>query len=152
MKRTTIALLIAVMTYVLAWLLPVADGGTTLLEGGVPGWEAFRVALAPVWPYEGFANGNFFMDLLSVGSALTNFVFIAALAVLSLGPRTASRGVFWGLLSAALLNAHWFVLVDERSDLFIGYYMWVGSFLVLAARAHGLGNDGHSDPVQEVVA
>lgn len=89
MKRTRIAMLIAVVTYMLAWLLPVVDGGTTILSGGV----------------------------------------------------------FWGLLSAALLNTHWFFVFDDRSDLFIGYYTWVASFVILAAAAYGLGNDGQSDPM-----
>ena len=44
MKRTRIAMLIAVMTYAVALLLPVVDGGTTILSGGIPGWEALRVA------------------------------------------------------------------------------------------------------------
>lgn len=140
-------MLIAVMTYMLAWLLPVVHGGTTVLSGGIPGWEAFRVALGPVWAYADFATSSWFANLLSVGSALTNLVFIAALAVLGWGPPRASRGVFWGLLLAALLNTHWFLLFDDPSDLRIGYYTWVASFVILAVAAYRLGNEGQSDPV-----
>ena len=28
-------------------------GGPTLADGVLPGWEACRLALSPIWPYEG---------------------------------------------------------------------------------------------------
>ncbi len=36
---------------------------------------------------------------------------------------------------ATIVNTLWFVLSDERSDLRIGYYLWLGSFIVLAVTA-----------------
>jgi len=46
MTRSKSAIGIAVIVYVLAWFLPV-------LKTGEHGWVAFRVALSPIWQYEG---------------------------------------------------------------------------------------------------
>ena len=49
MKRSAPFRILALL-YVIAWFLPVEKDGTTLADGGLPGWEAFRVALAPLIP------------------------------------------------------------------------------------------------------
>jgi len=134
MKPATIALTVATFLYVLSWLMPVVDGGTTLPDG-LPGWEAFRLALSPIWSYEGLAGDNWWSDLLSVLSALTNIAFLAAAAVLTSWPQRFRRGIFWSLMSAAIINALWLVLSAERGDLRIGYYLWLSSFIVLAVVA-----------------
>ncbi len=141
MKRATILLAIAAFLYVLSWLMPVVDGGTTLSDGGLPGWEAFRVALAPIWSYEGLAGDKWWSDLLSVLSALTNIAFLAATAVLASWPQRFRRGIFWSLVSATIINALWFVLSAERGDLSIGYYLWLSSFIVLAVAARSVPAD-----------
>ncbi len=41
-------LLAGFLTNAISWLLPVVKDGTTLAKGGVPGWEAFRIALSPI--------------------------------------------------------------------------------------------------------
>ena len=138
MKRTTILLAVAAFLYVLSWLLPVADGGTTLSDGGLPGWEAFRLALSPIWSYEGLAGDSWWSDSLSVLSALTNIGFLAAVAALAFWLQRLSRGVFGGLVLATIINALWFVLSDDRGDLRIGYYLWLSSFIVLAAAARSM--------------
>ena len=138
MKRTTILLAVAAFLYVLSWLLPVADGGTTLSDGGLPGWEAFRLALSPIWSYEGLAGDSWWSDSLSVLSALTNIGFVASAAILASWPQRFRRGTFWSLVLATIVNTLWFVLSDERSDLRIGYYLWLSSFIVLAVAARSM--------------
>ena len=139
MKRATIVLAVATFIYVLSWLMPVVDGGTTLRDGGVPGWEAFRVALSPIWSYEGLAgDDSWFSDLISVLSGLTNIGFLASVAVLAFWPQRFTRAIFCGLVLATIINALWFVLSDERGDLRIGYYLWLGSFIVLAMAARSI--------------
>ena len=123
------ALAIVVILYAIAWLLPVVDGGTTLAKGGLPGWEAFRVALSPLW--ESGARDTWWESALSVASGLTNAWFIGAVAVLWRSP-TSGRTVTWGSLAATVLNSHWWLLYQPRSDLRIGYYIWWISFAAIA--------------------
>ena len=138
-KRGMTALATAGIIYLLSWLTPVAEGGTTLAQGGVPGWEAFRGALAPIWPYRGLAGDSWFSNLLSVMSGLSNLWFVMSLAVLAVWPRRLNRAILWGLALLAVVNALWLVLSDNRADLRIGYYLWLGSFVVLAATARFIG-------------
>lgn len=125
---------LAALVYVIAWLTPVVDGGTTLAEGGVPGWEAFRVALSPVWPYQDLEVSTWYWGILTVASALTNIVFLAALAHLVWRPAVSRRAVAWASEVAFVINCLWFISGD-RGTLRLGYYLWVASFALLAVAA-----------------
>ncbi len=136
MKRMTIVATLAAFVYVLSWLMPVFAGGTTLAKGSVPGWEALRYALSPIWEYQGLSGrAENFNALISVISGLSNLWFVVALAALLLRRRGYHPGIFWGLALSVLVNVLWFVLANERGDLRIGYYLWLGSFVVLAVAA-----------------
>lgn len=136
MKRTAVVLWSGAVLYLLSWFLPVVDGGTTLARGEVPGWEAFRVALAPLWPYEGVGGDGGVFDLIAVVSALTNLWFVVAVMVLVARRERFRSAVLWGLVLSALINALWFVLSEDRADFRIGYYAWCGAFVVLAGAAY----------------
>jgi hypothetical protein len=130
-NRATVFLGIASLMYLVAWFLPVIDGGTTLTKGGLPGWEALNVALSPIWDRN--SADTWWGSVLAVLSGLTNAWFLFSVAALKGRPATSNRVLFWGAILAVLINAQWFVLVDPRSDLRIGYYLWFTSFAVLAA-------------------
>ncbi len=135
MRRKTTILLLSATIYVSAWFLPVINGGTTLAKGGLPGWEALRVALSP-------EDSNALTRVLRVGSGLSNFVFVAAVTLLWRWPRQFAPAALWSLIVAVLLNAHWFVLLGaDRWNLRVGYYLWVSSFLLLAFAAHTAKSD-----------
>lgn len=85
MKRSTLIVAIAAIIFLIAWFIPVVKDGTSLAKGGVPGWEAFRVALSPVWSYQGWEGGNWFLKLISIISGLTNLWFVLTLTALVLG-------------------------------------------------------------------
>ena len=126
MARLVLMSVAAVVANALGWLLPVMDK--------YRGWQAFRVGLSPLWPYEKF-DIHGFLILLSVGSALTNVVFVIAALALVLPdlPNTRLRSAFWVVLAAAALNLHWPISMgDNRGDLLIGYYVWLLSFPLLA--------------------
>ncbi len=134
-------LFLSVVIYATSWFLPVIKGGITLDKGGLPGWEAFTTALTAqgeAW----WARG------LYASSALTNFVFLGALAALSFRPYRFARIAQWILLSSTVLNMHWFILNDDRGDLRIGYYLWVTSFaaLTFAARLASRHEPGSGHP------
>jgi hypothetical protein len=121
------ALFAAIVANVLGWLLPAVYNEA--------GWRAFRAALSPLWPYEGFKLDPGLLLVLSVASALTNVLF-AVLAVVLVLREQRARMVLWLAAAATLLNLHWpFSMGAERRLLEAGYFVWVGSFALLALAA-----------------
>jgi hypothetical protein len=127
MNASRATLLAAMVANVLGWVLPVVYDDR--------GWRAFRVALSPLWPYEGFRIEPGLLLMLSVASALTNVLFVALAAVLVLRAGRA-KAVLWGAAAATLLNLHWPISMgDQRGLLESGYFIWVSSFALLALAA-----------------
>ena len=127
MSASRMALFAAIVTHVLGWLLPAVYHEA--------GWRAFRAALSPLWPYEGFRLDPGLLLVLSVASALSNVVFAALAAVLVLREDRA-RWVLFSAAAATLLNLHWPISMgDERRLLETGYFVWVCSFVLLALAA-----------------
>jgi len=119
------------LLYVLAWFLPVIKEGVTLPDG-LPGWQAFRVALSPWWAYEGFDYEPGITRLICPLTALTNLVMLASVLVVR-WPARGVRRVLAGLLSVSfLIDAYWLSTGDMRADLRIGFYLWWLSFAALA--------------------
>jgi hypothetical protein len=127
MNASRVTLLAAVVANLLGWVLPVVYDNR--------GWQAFRVALSPLWPYEDFRLPPGALLALSVASALTNVLFVVLIAVLVLRSDRA-RPVLWAAAGATLLNLHWPISMgDERRLLENGYFVWVSSFALLALAA-----------------
>ena len=119
-------LLAAVAANVLGWVLPAAMG--------VRGWEAFLLALSPVWSYRDFADQPAWFLVLIVASALTNVLFVVLAGLLLRGGR--HKAVLSAAAAAALLDLHWVVTLEaDRRYLGSGYFIWVGSFALLALAA-----------------
>jgi hypothetical protein len=134
MRGTTGLTSAAWVAHALAWFLPVHKYGVRLPHG-VPGWQAFRIAVSPIWPYEGSESGPWYGAALTTASGLTNLVLLASVAVLLTGSIRAKRTLAWIALAACVINCQWFVLDTDRADLRIGYYLWWASFAILAAAA-----------------
>jgi hypothetical protein len=116
----------AVVAHALGWWLPVVRD--------YRGWQAFRVAFTPVWPFEQFRIEPGFLLVLSVASALTNVAFVA-LAGLVVAGRHRALAVY-GALAAMAIDLHWPVSMgSQRAQLDIGYPVWVASFALLALAA-----------------
>lgn len=128
MNASRVALLAAIVANVLGWLMPVAQDYV--------GWQAFRVALSPLWPFEGFRIQPGLLLVLSVASALTNALFVVLAAMLIAEPLRRAKLVLWGAAAATLLNLHWPISMgNERDELELGYFIWVCSFALLALAA-----------------
>lgn len=126
MRGSHIALLAAVVANGLGWLLPVVDD--------YRGWQAFRVAFSPIWPFEQFRIEPGLLWVLSVTSALTNVLFVALTVILARGGR--ARLVLWLATGATLLDLHWPISMGaQRAELQSGYFVWVCSFALLALAA-----------------
>ena len=109
-----------------SWFMPVLED--------VPGWMAFRYALAPLVPYGDAGNVAWDDAIPQVLSALTNLVFIVLFA-LWVSKQTVRPGLFVRVaLACFLLNLYWFVKAsreDGVKDLFAGYYVWMAAFALL---------------------
>jgi hypothetical protein len=128
MNESRIALLVAAAANVAGWLMPVVDDYL--------GWQAFRVALSPLWPFEQFRIEPGALLLLSVASGLTTVLFLVLGAALAARPQRYGRVVLWAAAAATLLNLHWPISMGaERDELELGYFVWVCSFAVLALAA-----------------
>ena len=117
---------LAAACFVAAWFLPVMSG--------VPGWMAFRYALASVWPYRTSIGGG--EDAVpQVLSALTNVAFVVMFAQLVAG-RVGRPGLWFRVAIACfVLDLYWLVqMVRDASahELWIGYYAWLAAFALLA--------------------
>jgi len=116
--------------FVAGWFLPAAPE--------VPGWMAFRYALAPVWPY-GSGSAEGIEDVVpQVLSALTNVVF-ALMFVTWLRARLSQPVLFLKIaIACLLLNCYWLVQMlraGKASGLLVGYYVWLAAFALLVALA-----------------
>lgn len=130
MKATTRIVSLGLVVYSAAWFIRVIEDGSTLTNGILPGWEALRVALSPVRPYEDIHIIGSLRRLLSVASALTNLIVLALPLWLHLARQHRTAAAVGPLWLAAAVNAHW--MYQEPQDLRWGYYMWFGSFIILA--------------------
>jgi hypothetical protein len=126
MKRSTQLFVLACALFSVAWFVPVVDGGTTLAKGELPGWEAVKAALSPLW--DPTARDSW-TSILAVLSGASNIWFVAAVAARSGRLRLSSHVVRRGTIVAALINAHW--LASFRG-LRAGYYLWFVAFVLLA--------------------
>jgi len=123
--------------WAVAWFMPVIVGEPTLLDGRIPGWQAFRQSLNPIWPYLHPNAGDLtWFDVLGVASGLTNFVFIGAL--LMTGAARPAAPWWKVLLGCGLLNTFWLFMDGAAADLRIGYYLWVSSYFLLSVAYRAL--------------
>jgi hypothetical protein len=128
MRRKTALLIIAATAFVLGWLLPVVDD--------YRGWQAFRVALSPLWPYESFRFSAWYSAALTTASGLSNAVFVLAFADAVFTRRVGARLLSLVLFAAAIVNLHWLVRAGAQfTQLQVGYYVWIAAFPVLAFAA-----------------
>jgi len=116
----------AAVLFTASWFLPVLED--------VPGWMAFRYALAPLVPFRDAGVIGWEDAAPQVMSALTNVVFVI-LFVLWVTRQAPRPGMFVRIAIACfLLNLYWFVKAwreDGVEDLLAGYYVWLAAFALL---------------------
>jgi hypothetical protein len=91
MKKPIALIWAALLTSRVAWFLPVTREGTTFPDG-LPGWQAFRVALGAVWPYRDVEFEHWYHAMFATMSAAATLLFIlGSVWVVWLGSRSAPR-------------------------------------------------------------
>ena len=99
--------------------------------GDVPGWAAFVPALYLNHYREMSSLG----DLAWVVSAWTNVIFALSFLSLIVRSRVPSSLLVLALLSAAIFNlVYWTYTIG--AELRVGFYLWILSFVCLAAGTH----------------
>jgi hypothetical protein len=130
MKVTPALAWLAALAFVASWFLPVIEN--------VPGWMAFRYALAPLVPFRDAVTMPWDDNVPQVLSALTNVMFVILFA-LWLAKQMFRPGLFVRIaIACLLLNLYWFVKAwrdDALADLLYGYYVWLFAFSLLLAVA-----------------
>jgi len=126
-KLTGVLAWTAAALFVASWFLPVLEG--------VPGWMAFRYALAPLVPFRDAAQSMAWEDAVPhTLSALTNLVFAIVFVLWAIG-QSPRPGMFVRItLACCLLNLYWFVSAwrdDSLEDLLSGYYAWLAAFTLM---------------------
>ena len=126
------------LVYAASWFLPAisADAQTESnpSPGSMPlmGWQAFAVAVGPLFSTRA-ADGYAIQFLFWVATALTNVAFLWALLYFFVRPAAPTGRWVIGLLAAAALNTYWLLDSEFRPGLLAGYFVWLCSFVVLAA-------------------
>jgi DMSO/TMAO reductase YedYZ heme-binding membrane subunit len=114
------------VAFAASWFLPVLED--------VPGWMAFRYALAPLVPFRDAGTIAWDDSAPQVMSALTNVAFIILFG-LWLSNQAVRPGLFVRIAIACfVLNLYWFVKAWRDggiADLLFGYYVWLGAFALL---------------------
>lgn len=116
----------AAAAFAASWFLPVLKD--------VPGWMAFRYALAPLVPFRDAGSIGWEDSAPQVLSALTNVVFVIVF-VLWATRQSPRPGMFVRItLACFLINLYWLVTAwreDGLTDLLPGYYVWLAAFALL---------------------
>lgn len=137
MKRPLLWFVGAWAMYVAAWFVPVHASGVHLPRG-LPGWEAFRIAASPIWPYRDTSIDSQWIPL-SVLSATTNLVMLGSLVPVLRRARTRLRLWIRAAVLSFAVDSFWLVWNPEHAgELRPGYYLWWVSFLALAFGLRGL--------------
>jgi hypothetical protein len=113
-----------------SWFMPVLED--------VPGWMAFRYALAPLVPYDGVGNLSAEDSVPQILSALTNVVFVVMAALWITNQRMRTGFFVRVSLACVLLNLYWPVKAIREGgirDILLGYYAWEAAFALLLAVA-----------------
>jgi hypothetical protein len=132
MRKPNLIIWIAWTAHVLSWFLPVLRA--TDEHGLVRGWLATRLAACGVWPCQGIEFQTLQHAVLATISVLTTafFLLCSPLVVLR-GSAKGVRFAAWAAAAAFVFNTHWIIIFGpERSQLTIGYFLWLLSFLLLA--------------------
>jgi hypothetical protein len=133
------------MIYAISWLFQVHANGVKFPRG-VPGWQAFVVALLAPWDSQAMNRDLGWQVLVAVGflSALTNVLMLLSVPILWIGARRGTRILACLAAAAWLVNAVW-IIPPGRDQLRVGYYLWWTSFAILAAVASHHGGSRRGD-------
>jgi hypothetical protein len=132
MKKPTPLILTAWVVHAAAWFLPTLRAQD--FHPAVRGWTATRLAACAIWPY-GLVQFKtvYSAELATVSVATTLFFVLCSPWVALRGSRSVQRWSAWVAAAAFIFNMHWIIIFGpQRSQLAVGYFLWLLSFFLLA--------------------
>ena len=132
MKKPTPLILAAWILHAAAWFLPTLKAQD--FRPPVPGWKATRLAACAIWPCGDVQFQTVHNAVLSTVSVATTLFFVLCSPwVVLRGSQSLRRWSAWVAAVAFVFNMHWIVdFGPQRSQLAVGYFVWLLSFLLLA--------------------
>jgi hypothetical protein len=127
-KPTRVLMIAAGIAFLASWLAPVILVTDNVVYRG---YRVFWTVLGLLWTpeeFDGWKDGLTFV--IYIASALTNLLFVVAVAATLFQWRRLLQGLQWGVLVSAVINLYW---LYEMNHLRIGYYLWVAAFFLLFA-------------------
>lgn len=132
MRRANFLIGAAWIVHAVAWFLPVITDGVRF-PSGLPGWEAFHVALTSVRGYQAGTFSGIGAVAATLSAVTTIFFVVGSPWILWRGSQSARRVAAWIAAASFVLDGHWYFFYGRGdSGLMIGYFLWWFSFLVLA--------------------
>jgi hypothetical protein len=131
MKKPTPLILAAWILHAAAWFLPSLKAAG--YHPAVPGWKATRLAACAIWPCGDVQFQTVHHAVLSTVSVVTTLFFVLCSPwVVLRGSQSLRRWSAWVAVAAFVFNMHWIVIFGpQRSQLAVGYFVWLLSFLLL---------------------
>ena len=132
MSNPNLLILVAWIVHVASWFLPALE--VQEIRAPVAGWKAFRIAACVIWPCEDVQFQTVHHSVLATLSVMTTLFFVLCSSwVVLRGSRLFRRWSAWVAAAAFIFNTHWIITFGpQRTQLEIGYYLWLLSFLLLA--------------------
>ena len=135
MRRAHFLILLAGLLHAASWFLPAVKGFLgSKLDHGIPGWSVFLAATCALRPCEGTSVDPWYGTAISVIGVVTTVLFVLVSPwIVWRASRNLRRAAALVATAAFVVNSQWYVFyVPDRSDLGVGYFLWCGSFGLLA--------------------
>ena len=131
MRKANLLIWAAWILHVASWFLPVVKPYD--FHEALPGWQAFRFAACAIWPC-GAEFQTVYHAVLATVSTITALLFVLCSPwVVLRGSQSLRQWSAWVAAAAFVSNMHWIVTFGpQRSELAVGYFVWLLSFLLLA--------------------
>lgn len=118
-----------------SWFLPAIKGFLgSKLDRGVPGWVVFLSQTCALRPCGAESADPWYGTMISAAGVVTTVLFVLASPwIVWRASQRLRRAAAFVSTAAFIVNAQWYVFyVPIRSDLGIGYFLWLSSFGLLA--------------------
>ena len=131
MRKANLLIWAAWILHVASWFLPTVKPHDF---AAVPGWQAFRFAACAIWTCGETEFQTVHHAVLATVSMTTTLLFVLCSPwVVLRGSQSLRQWSAWVAAAAFVFNMHWIVTFGpQRSELAVGYFVWLLSFLLLA--------------------
>lgn len=148
MTKRYLLIATAWLVHTAAWFLPAIKGFLgSKLDHGIPGWSVFLAETCALRPCEGTSVDPWYGTAISaIGVVTTVLLVFGSPWIVWRASRRLRRAAAFVMAGAFAVNSQWYVFyVPDRSDLGVGYFLWCGSFALLAIGLFWLAGTGKDD-------